>query len=178
MAMQVRYMTTLADRQLCRGAKKWGTAGAIRRCDWGRLAHRDWPQRWAGRNASHVGPFPCGPVMWAPRLSTRPVATRGARGGGLSPPLDKFEPPPRLPDPFAVTIGIEVYPPPGILSAPPPPLALEPLVNHPGLSHEVRATHPVKWGPRSPLEHRLELGADMSRPYMIVQSNRRLWYTS
>ena len=43
-----------------------------------------------GRNASHVGPFPCGPVMWAPRLSTRP------------------------------------------------------LVNHPGLGHEVRATHPVK----------------------------------
>ena len=51
---------------------------------------QSWPWRLGGWNASHVGPFPCGPVMWAPRLSTRP------------------------------------------------------LVNHPGLGHEVRATHPVK----------------------------------
>ena len=43
-----------------------------------------------------------------------------------------------------------------------PWLSTRPLVNHPGLGHEVRATHPVKWGPRSPLE----LGADMSRPYI------------
>ena len=44
----------------------------------------------------------------------RPVATGGGEGGS-APPLEKFEPP-RLPVPFAVTIGIEV--PPGILSAP------------------------------------------------------------
>ena len=51
----------------------------------------------------------------------RPVAT-GGEGGGGSAPLEKFEPPPPLgcSVPFAVTIGIEVYPPPpGILSAPP-----------------------------------------------------------
>ena len=36
----------------------------------------------------------------------------GEGGEGGSAPLDKFEPPPRLPVPFAVTIGIEVYPPP------------------------------------------------------------------
>ena len=40
----------------------------------------------------------------------------GARGG--SAPPGKFEPPLGCAVPFAVTIGIEVYPPPGILSAP------------------------------------------------------------
>ena len=54
---------------------------------------------------SHVGPS----------AKYQAVAT----GGGLSPP-GKIWAPPRLPVPFAVTIGIEVYPPPpGILSAPP-----------------------------------------------------------
>ena len=39
----------------------------------------------------------------------RPVATGGARGA--QPPWNNLSPPPRLPAPFAVTIGIEVYPP-------------------------------------------------------------------
>ena len=54
-------------------------------------------------------------------IHTRPVATGGGRGGGAQPPWKNVSPP-RLPVPFAVTIGIEVYPPPppGILSAPPP----------------------------------------------------------
>ena len=51
----------------------------------------------------------------------RPVATGGR--GGAQPPLEKYEPPPRLRCPFCrnyiASIGIEVYPPPGILSAPP-----------------------------------------------------------
>ena len=56
-------------------------------------------------SARHVGP-------------SAKYQARSHEGG--SAPLDKFEPPPRLPVPFAVTIGIEVYPPtPGILSAPP-----------------------------------------------------------
>ena len=46
---------------------------------------------------------------WGRGYGARPVAT----GGG------KFEPPLGCAVPFAVTIGIEVYPPPGILSAPP-----------------------------------------------------------
>ena len=60
---------------------------------------------------SHVGP--------SAKYQARSHGGGGARGG--SAPLNKFEPPPpRLPVPFAVTIGIEVYPPPpGILSAPP-----------------------------------------------------------
>ena len=44
---------------------------------------------------------------------TRPVATGGR--GGAQPPLEKFEPPPRLRCHFAFcrnySIGIEVYPP-------------------------------------------------------------------
>ena len=45
----------------------------------------------------------------------------GGRGGGGAQPPWKNLSPPRRPVPFAVTIGIEVYPPPpGILSAPPP----------------------------------------------------------
>ena len=42
----------------------------------------------------------------------------GGGEGGLSPPWKNLSPP-MLPVPFAVTIGIEVYPPPGILSDPP-----------------------------------------------------------
>ena len=42
-------------------------------------------------NASHVGPFPCRPVMSAPRLSTRPVTTGG--GGGSAPPGQIWAPP-------------------------------------------------------------------------------------
>ena len=50
----------------------------------------------------------------------RPVATGGR--GGLSPPLEKFEPPLAglgCPPWHFIGIGIEVYSPPGILSAPP-----------------------------------------------------------
>ena len=49
----------------------------------------------------------------------RPVAT-GGEGGGGSAPLEKFEPPPLgCSVPFAVTIGIEVYPPPRNSVSPP-----------------------------------------------------------
>ena len=44
----------------------------------------------------------------------------GGEGGLSPPPLEKFEPPLGCAVPFTVTIGIEVYLPPGILSAPPP----------------------------------------------------------
>ena len=47
----------------------------------------------------------------------RPVAT-GGEGGG-SAPLEKFEPPLGCSVPFAVTIGIEVYPPPEFCQPPP-----------------------------------------------------------
>ena len=50
-------------------------------------------------------------------MGCRPVATGGEGGGGSAPPWKDLSPP-RRPVPFAVTIGIEVYPPPGILSAP------------------------------------------------------------
>ena len=40
---------------------------------------------------------------------SRPVATGGR--GGAQPPLERFEPPLGCTVPFAVTIGIEVYPP-------------------------------------------------------------------
>ena len=50
------------------------------------------------------------------RHTCRPVATGGGRGG-LSPPGKNWAPL-GCAVPFAVTIGIEVYPPPGILSAP------------------------------------------------------------
>ena len=57
---------------------------------------------------------------WSPSMH-RPVATGGGGARGAQPPpLEKFEPPLGCAVPFAVTIGIEVYPPPGILSAPPP----------------------------------------------------------
>ena len=48
----------------------------------------------------------------------RPVATGGARGA--QPPLEKFEPPLGCPPWHFIGICIEVYSPPGILSAPPP----------------------------------------------------------
>ena len=52
------------------------------------------------------------------KVGVRPVATGGS--GGLSPPWKNLSPPPLgcLPWPF-IGIGIEVYSPPGILSAPP-----------------------------------------------------------
>ena len=54
------------------------------------------------------------------RLEGRPVATGGR--GGAEPPLEKFEPPLAglgCPPWHFIGIGIEVYSPPGILSAPP-----------------------------------------------------------
>ena len=57
-------------------------------------------------SARHVGP-------------SAKYQARSHGGGGSAPPWTNLSPP-RLPVPFAVTIGIEVYPPPpGILSAPP-----------------------------------------------------------
>ena len=47
----------------------------------------------------------------------RPVAT-GGEGGGAQPPLERFEPPLGCAVPFAVTIGIEVYPPWNSVSPP------------------------------------------------------------
>ena len=64
----------------------------------------------------------------------RPVATGGGGGGGGSVPLEKFEPPPKLPVPFAVTIGVEVYPPPPPEFCQPPP-----LLTIPGYGAEGRA---------------------------------------
>ena len=53
------------------------------------------------------------------RLAGNQARSHGGARGGAQPHLEKFEPPPRLPVPFAVIIGVEVYPPPpGILSAP------------------------------------------------------------
>ena len=48
----------------------------------------------------------------------RPVATGGGEGGA-QPPLEKIEPPLGCPPWHFIGIGIEVYSPPGILSAPP-----------------------------------------------------------
>ena len=53
-------------------------------------------------------------------LALKMASDAQARSHGKT-PLEKFEPPPLgCAVPFAVTIGIEVYLPPGILSAPPP----------------------------------------------------------
>ena len=65
-----------------------------------------------------------GPGLYGPgkgeRWPGRPVAT-GGEGGFSPPPLEKFEPPLGCAVPFAVTIGIEVYPPPLEFCQPPPP---------------------------------------------------------
>ena len=55
----------------------------------------------------------------------RPVATGGEGGGGSAPPLERFEPPPRLRCPFCRNYRYwGLSPPPGILSAPPPLLTI------------------------------------------------------
>ena len=60
-------------------------------------------------SARHVGP-----------LAKYQARSHGGVRGGSAPPPGQIWAPPRLPVPFPVTIGIEVYPPrPGILSAPP-----------------------------------------------------------
>ena len=66
-----------------------------------------------------TGRHPSEPKTWSIRVwDGRPVATGGARGA--QPPLEKFEPPPLGCPPWHfIGIGIEVYSPPGILSAPP-----------------------------------------------------------
>ena len=57
--------------------------------------------------------------MWLRYVPRRPVATGGARGGGLSPP-GKIWAPPRLRCPFCRNYRYwGLSPPPGILSAPP-----------------------------------------------------------
>ena len=57
------------------------------------------------------------PPFKNPGSAARPVATGGR--GGLSPPLKKFERPLGCAVPFAVTIGIEVYPPLEFCQPPP-----------------------------------------------------------
>ena len=76
-----------------------------------------WTGMWAPRCLFHTWPNSgCTGLL---RLTDRPVATGG--GGGSA----QIRAPPRRPAPFAVTIGIEVYPPPpGILSAPLPLLTI------------------------------------------------------
>ena len=84
----------------------------------------------------------CRPLpMSAPRLSTRPVATGGG-GGGAQPPWTNLSPP-RLPVPFAVTIGIEVYPPPPEFCQPPPLLTIPGYgaAQYPGRSCPPPAAH-------------------------------------
>ena len=53
-----------------------------------------------------------------------PYSHGGGEGGGGSAPLEKFEPPLGCAVPFAVTIGIEVYPPPPWNSVSPPLLTI------------------------------------------------------
>ena len=51
--------------------------------------------------------------------------SHGGGARGAQPPLEKFEPPPLgCAVPFAVTIGIEVYPPPLEFCQPPPLLTI------------------------------------------------------
>ena len=75
-----------------------------------------WP---LGRHSETFLPPSDAPCTHTCSNQDRPVAT-GGRGGGAQPPLDKFEPPLGCAVPFAVTIGIEVYPP--LEFCQPPPL--------------------------------------------------------